>query len=91
MSKRVQVSFAENLHRLRTEAGLSQMELCRKSGISIDSLRNWEQGRVLPRIDAVVKLASALGVQVDALTKSMASGEGKKAAPAKKTRKRKEK
>lgn len=83
------MGFAENLHRLRTEAGLSQMELCRKSGISIDSLRNWEQGRVLPRIDAVVKLATALGVQVDALTASMASSKETKVSSSKKTRKRK--
>ena len=65
------MSFADNLRHSRESAGLSQMELCRRSGISIDSLRNWEQGRVLPRIDAVVKLAIALGVSVDVLVKGM--------------------
>jgi transcriptional regulator with XRE-family HTH domain len=61
------VSFAETLGRLREVAGLSQMDLCRRSGISIDSLRNWEQDRALPRVDAVVKLALALGVGVNDL------------------------
>jgi transcriptional regulator with XRE-family HTH domain len=65
------VSFAENLQRLREAAGLTQMDVCRRSGISIDSLRNWEQGRVLPRVDAVVKLASALGVSVNDMVKGM--------------------
>ena len=62
------MSFAANLQRLREDATLTQAELARQAGLSIDSLRNWEQDKALPKIDAVVKLATALGVSVDALT-----------------------
>jgi transcriptional regulator with XRE-family HTH domain len=47
------------------------MDLSRRSGISIDSLRNWEQARALPRVDAVVLLASVLGVSVDKLVEGI--------------------
>jgi transcriptional regulator with XRE-family HTH domain len=61
------VNFGENLQRLREGAGLSQSELARRSDTPLDSLRNWEQSRVLPRIDAVVRLARALDVSLDDL------------------------
>jgi transcriptional regulator with XRE-family HTH domain len=61
------MSFGRTLQKLREEAGLSQSQLAYKSGTSIDSLRNWEQDRALPRIDAVTRLAKALGVSMDQL------------------------
>jgi transcriptional regulator with XRE-family HTH domain len=67
------------------------MELCRRSGISIDSLRNWEQDRVLPRLDAVVKLAHALGVSLDTLAEGMevtSSGQADEQAGPSKSSKR---
>ena len=82
------MSFAKTLARLREEAGLSQMELCRRSGISIDSLRNWEQDRALPRVDAVVKLALALDVSVNALVAGI-EVEIPEAQPRKKPKKQK--
>jgi transcriptional regulator with XRE-family HTH domain len=60
------MSFAETLQRLRKEAGLSQSELALRSGMSLDSLRNWEQGRTLPKIDVAMRLAHALGVDCTA-------------------------
>lgn len=59
--------FGKNLQRIREEAGLSQSELARRSDSPIDSVRNWEQSKALPRIDAVARLARALSVTVDAL------------------------
>jgi transcriptional regulator with XRE-family HTH domain len=85
------VSFADNLQRLREAAGFSQMELCRRTGISIDSLRNWEQARVLPRVDAAVRLALALGVKVDDLTKNILADETAKKSIETKTAKKKRK
>jgi len=64
------VSFANEPQGLRRARGLSQTELAKRAGISIDSLRNWEQGRVLPRIDAAHRLARALGVSLDGLVDS---------------------
>jgi transcriptional regulator with XRE-family HTH domain len=67
------MSFGSALQRLREQAGLSQSQLALKASVPIDSLRNWEQGRVLPRIDAVIRLARALGVTVDELVADVAA------------------
>jgi transcriptional regulator with XRE-family HTH domain len=63
----MRATFGKTLQRLREAAGMSQVELARRSDTPIDSLRNWEQGRVLPRIDAAKRLARALGVSLDQL------------------------
>jgi transcriptional regulator with XRE-family HTH domain len=61
------MSFGSVLQELRAAAGLSQSELASKAAVSLDSLRNWEQDRVLPRIDTAGRLAKALGVSLDKL------------------------
>ena len=61
------MGIGKKLQALREAAGLSQTALAQRAGVSIDSLRNWEQDRVLPRIDAATKLARAMGVSLDAL------------------------
>ena len=61
------MSFGQQLRELRKDAGLSQTELAAQSGTSIDTLRNWEQDRALPKIDAASRLAKALGVSLDRL------------------------
>jgi transcriptional regulator with XRE-family HTH domain len=59
------MTFGKRLQALRAEAGLSQTQLAARAGLSIDSFRNWEQDRVLPRIDTATRLARALGVSLD--------------------------
>src|SRR5262249_26327296 len=76
----VPVSFGKILQITRKEAGLSQSQLAAKAGVPLDSLRNWEQDRVLPRIDAAARLARALGVSLDALAPGEAGEQP--AAPA---------
>ena len=61
------MGFGEQLQELRKKAGLSQPELARLSETPIDTLRKWEQGQALPRIDAASRLARALGVSLDRL------------------------
>lgn len=59
------MSFAETLARLRDAANLTQVELAQKANVPIDTLRRWEQGRHLPRIDDAYRLAKALGVGIE--------------------------
>ena len=73
------MNFAEQLQKLRKAAGISQAELASRAGVSLDSLRNWEQGRVLPRVDVAATLAAVLGVSLDALV----DNDGDAAAEAK--------
>lgn len=52
----------EKIKALRKQSGLSQVELAEKAGIAVNSLRLYEAGKREPKIDAVTRLAGALGV-----------------------------
>lgn len=65
---------ATRMKELRTRAGLSQAALAKKSGLSLGSLRNWEQGRRAPSVAAVIVLAQAFGVP----TADLLAAKGKK-------------
>jgi transcriptional regulator with XRE-family HTH domain len=54
--------FAQNLHRARMQKGWSQSELARRSDIPRDMISNYANGKHLPTIDNLTKLAQALGV-----------------------------
>jgi transcriptional regulator with XRE-family HTH domain len=59
--------FAQNLHRLRMQKGWSQSELARRSDIPRDMISNYANGKNIPTIDNLAKLAQALGVSESAL------------------------
>jgi DNA-binding XRE family transcriptional regulator len=60
--------LAKRLQRLRDARKLSQEELARRSGLSVSTIRQIEQGRAPdPRISTVAALARGLGVTFDAL------------------------
>jgi transcriptional regulator with XRE-family HTH domain len=61
------MGFGARLQALREQAGISQTELAKRAGISVDSVQNWEQERTKPRLDALGQLAAALGVSLDML------------------------
>jgi transcriptional regulator with XRE-family HTH domain len=60
-------TIGERLQRLRQAAGFSQSQLAKAADVPVGTLRNWEQGRRVPLLDAAGRLAKALGVSVDAL------------------------
>ena len=82
------MSFAKTLAHFREEAGLSQTDLSFRSGIAVDRLRVWEQDRAMPRVDALLKLALALGVSVNDLVEGI-SAETPAPQPRKKPRRKK--
>ena len=53
------------LRRHRESAGLSQLELAERAGVSRQLVGAAEAGRNLPRVDAAIALAAALGVPVE--------------------------
>ncbi|MEX1037413.1 MAG: helix-turn-helix domain-containing protein [Acidimicrobiia bacterium] len=55
------------LRRFRVEAGLTQVELAGRAGVSRQLVGAVEAGRHLPRVDAGMALAAALGVDVEKL------------------------
>lgn len=54
--------FAENLIRCRHAAGLSQEELAMRAALNRTQISLLENSQRTPRIDTVVKVAGALGV-----------------------------
>jgi transcriptional regulator with XRE-family HTH domain len=59
--------MGRRLQRLRETAGFSQPQLAKAANIPVASLRNWEQDRRIPRFDAAVRIAIALGISLDQL------------------------
>jgi transcriptional regulator with XRE-family HTH domain len=61
------MTFREKLIELRTGAGLSQPGLAAASGVSLATVRNYEQGRTGDRLNfaSVLAISKALGVQCE--------------------------
>jgi transcriptional regulator with XRE-family HTH domain len=60
-------TMGQRLRRLREAKELSQPALARLAGVPLGTLRNWEQDRRVPRLDAAVILARVLEVTLDYL------------------------
>lgn len=51
----------------RINAGFKQDEVAEKIGISRDTIRGWESGKRIPRVDHAYALAELYGLPVDAI------------------------
>ena len=56
------MSLASNIIILRKKAGLTQIELADKLGVSIATLRRWEAGETAPTGTRIVEISRLLGV-----------------------------
>ena len=59
------MSISNNLRILRKKAGLTQIELAEKLGVSIATLRRWEAGETAPNGTRIIELANLLEVSPD--------------------------
>lgn len=57
------------LKELRKNAGLTQLELANKVGMSISAISLYEKGVRTPSVDVLFKLAEILGVSVEDVLK----------------------
>lgn len=64
MSDRISEQFGRNLAEARDWLGMSQGQLARKVGVDQSQVGRLESGERCPRLDRIVALADALGVQV---------------------------
>lgn len=62
------MSIGQNIKRYRKQAQMSQIELAKASGLSIGTIQGYEQGRYVPKIDNIKKLADALNCTPDDLS-----------------------
>ena len=64
--REIELEIAKNARRRRKEAGLTQEELARKSGVSLGSLKRFEnKGKI--SMESLIKIAVALDYQEDFL------------------------
>lgn len=55
------MTFAERLKNLRMNAGMTQEALSASSGVPVTTLRGYEQGKRIPGLGPVVRMAESLG------------------------------
>ena len=58
-------NIQRNCKRFREEAGISQQDAANAAKISVDAIRNWEQGRRTPERDSLIALSRLYGRPVD--------------------------
>ena len=59
--------IGQNLMVARKNAGMTQMELADRMGISFQAVSNWERGVSCPDIAKLSELSELLGVTIDSL------------------------
>ena len=69
------ILFADTLKRLRTEKGLSQIQLGKQMSVSNSTIARWENGSRLPDVAMLSRLAEVLGVYVNVLLNSAAQSD----------------
>lgn len=60
-------TIARALRVKRAETNMSQEELAKRSGVSVDAIRSYERQMSLPLLETAYKLAEALGCTVNDL------------------------
>lgn len=58
------------LKQARSERGLTQGQLAKKTGVDIQRLSKYERGVLVPTTEVIVKISDALGVSLDYLLKN---------------------
>ena len=69
------ILFADTLKRLRTEKGLSQIQLGKQMSVSNSTIARWENGSRLPDFAMLSRLAEVLSVDVNVLLNSAAQSD----------------
>ena len=59
----IKLSLAENIRKFRKKAGLTQIQLSQKLGISISTLRRWEASETAPTGARIFEIAHILNIK----------------------------
>lgn len=57
----------ENIKKLRSQRGFSQVELGRRLGVTKQSISNWENNYIQPSIEMLVRISRVFSVSTDSL------------------------
>lgn len=67
-TKDIKFIIAANIKRLRSNAGMTQLELAEKLNYSDKAISKWERAEALPDITVLSKIADIFGITVDEIT-----------------------
>ena len=70
-----QQSFGEMVRTLRSEQGLTQLELAQRMGVTDKAVSKWERDLSIPDVGSLPKLAEELGVSVDELLQAKTAAQ----------------
>ena len=70
-----------NIKEYRTEKGWTQGELAKFAGVSIETIKRYENGKTNPTNDNLSKIASALGIKVKNLYDNVSLSESPNMSP----------
>ncbi len=70
-----QQSFGELVRTLRSEKGMTQLDLARKMGVTDKAVSKWERDLSIPDVGSLPKLAEELGVSVDELLQAKTAAQ----------------
>lgn len=73
------VLAADLIRSARREAGLSLRELARRAGTSDATISAYEHGRVVPRVDTLVRIVEAAGKRLEPRLASAATRDPRRA------------
>lgn len=59
----------ERIRHVREHLNLSQQDVCGRSGIDVATYSRIEQGHSSPLLDTLIRIADAMGVELDELTR----------------------
>src|SRR6185369_3031856 len=65
------MGLGRQIEGLRTEIGMSQLELATRAGVSRETVSNVETGKTSPRADVLFKIYDALGRELIAVPSSL--------------------
>lgn len=74
------MSLATNIRLHRKKAGLTQVDLADKMGVSIATLRRWESGETAPNGTRILELANLLGLSPDEIVNDTQGSQMNKAS-----------
>ena len=63
------IKFKENLRAYRQARSMTQKELAKKTGLTHEWISHYENGRRLPSLQNLIKLADALNISIDELAR----------------------
>ncbi|MBE5747924.1 MAG: helix-turn-helix transcriptional regulator [Clostridiales bacterium] len=61
------MSLNENIRKLRTAKGISQVEFAKHLGVTKQCVSNWENDNILPSIEMLIKIAAYFSVSTDSV------------------------